>query len=216
MDSVTILKTDTVVNKELLDNYREQGLKDVDTAIELGISRSYLSNIRRRIGCNLIKRVHKSKYRVNGTGMMITKKMIDDRMDLGLTETEIAKSLGIRQEYLKDLRKEKGWEIMYRSNGWRVKYGTPEESKKAISNHQKAYREKRKVNNMSKYKSITIDGVPMHEHRHVMEQILGRELLTSEVVHHINGIRDDNRKENLLLFENQAAHAKHHITLRKV
>lgn len=38
------------------------------------------------------------------------------------------------------------------------------------------------------------------QHRFVMEQALGRELREGENVHHLNGMRDDNRLENLELW----------------
>jgi hypothetical protein len=52
------------------------------------------------------------------------------------------------------------------------------------------------------------------EHWLIVEQKLGRFLKKNETVHHINEIRNDNRIENLYLFNSVTEHKRYHMKLR--
>lgn len=59
------------------------------------------------------------------------------------------------------------------------------------------------------YKKISLNGIRILEHRHIMELYLNRKLSSDEHVHHINHNHLDNRIENLEILS-ISEHAKKH------
>jgi hypothetical protein len=75
-------------------------------------------------------------------------------------------------------------------------YGDPEAPLRRARNGQSTKR----WTNHDGYVLIRLQGKSVLEHRKVMEEKLGRSLLPGETVHHMNGVRTDNRPENLELW----------------
>jgi len=67
----------------------------------------------------------------------------------------------------------------------------------------------------SGYKRINVDGKRIYEHRLIMENYLGRKIVSSEQVHHIDLNKQNNDINNLFLFANAKDHHLSHSFMEK-
>jgi len=68
---------------------------------------------------------------------------------------------------------------------------------------------RRPISKVTRYRQVFHDGRYIAEHRAIIEKELGRRLTRRETVHHVNGNKLDNSRENLQLID-RADHARMH------
>lgn len=69
---------------------------------------------------------------------------------------------------------------------------------------------------LARYRNKKVNGRVYLEHRWIMEQHLGRALLTAEHVHHKNGVKTDNRIENLEVITQENHGRMHHPPINPI
>lgn len=184
----------------ILERWKANGEDKAATAEELDVSKRTVSHALNHFGIR--QRVTHTKSMVVVCRDQVRSMYLDRKM----STSEIAKELGSSPESVRQAMIQAGIE--------RRKRGSQEGEKNQSWNGGKTI-------DKSGYVLVRLPGHPtanyngyVREHRLVMERVLGRPLLPSEVVHHKDGCRSNNDPSNLELFPSNASHLKHELTGR--
>lgn len=188
-------------------------------AIKLDMLEEYNKGIKN--GYMKILNSRKGRGKFNPVDDQTKSKAMQEFIDTNMTTKDIAKKYGFNERRLRTWFKNHGkldiYEHKIKKNiSSMARLAMPLQSKVKISNKYNIFY---KDGNKIEVKNNCVKGIRNRQenkyiHRIIMERILGRELKKSEVVHHINLNPTDNRKENLMLLQNDKEHGKLHQYLQ--
>lgn len=170
---------------DLIIELASSGKTALEIADALGATRSGINKYAKKHGIEMV--------RANRTKLETNKDSVIEAIELGLSAAEIANKFSATTTSVRNFAKKHGVEIV--KSGFHKGYINSKGYKKVRApEHPRA--------DSKGY---------IHEHTLVMEEALGRKLESDEVVHHINGVKNDNALDNLRLMskhDHKSLHAK--------
>lgn len=197
----------TITIEEITREYTNKpGISGREAAKNIGVTyKTFVSYLKKY---NIPKKIRESKYAELRDKEWLKKQYFNNKRSVRDIALEIGATVGAVHSAIRWM----GFELRTSLDGLRNKF--PNSRFGENSPRWKGGIRKTKAGYIRIYAPdhfhTTKEGYVM-EHRLVMEKHLGRILSRKEIVHHINGKKDDNRIENLELVTDQATHTREHF-----